>query len=319
MLEVSNLRKCYGKREAVKGLTFSVGDHEIIGLLGPNGAGKSTTMRMLTGYVAPTSGTIMLCGASMIDRPKEAKQYIGYLPELPPLYPEMTVRQHLRFVCSLRHVKGKEVEKECDIACKRLQITHVADRMIGHLSKGYRQRVGFAAAIIGSPKLLILDEPTVGLDPKQVMQIRALIVELSAHMSIMISSHVLSEIETICTRMLIMKNGELMANATVSELLAEHQKQTSLHLAIKGDPPLATDVLTACMPKEAILTQQEATDDGLKAIISAPSDLPLEEIVFDAVVKHAPTIRLTKLHAKKPSLEDIFMDITKQHKGGDDQ
>ena len=222
MIEVKHLTKRYGKHTAVDDISFTVQDGCIYGLLGPNGAGKSTTMNMITGYLAPTGGTVAIDGHDVQEEPKEAKACIGYLPEIPPLYTDMTVQEYLLFVSELKG-KKKKADRVQDVAqaVQRAGLQEMEKRLIRNLSKGYRQRVGIAAALLGSPKVIILDEPTVGLDPAQMIEIRNLIHDLGETHTVILSSHILSEVQTICDRVLIIAHGKVAAQGTPEELAAQ--------------------------------------------------------------------------------------------------
>ncbi|MBR0366330.1 MAG: ABC transporter ATP-binding protein [Clostridia bacterium] len=220
MLEVKELTKKYSKKTAVDGLSFSVGDNEIVGLLGPNGAGKTTTMNMITGFTAPTSGSVEIDGTDMAKDPIAAKAKLGYLPEQPPVYPEMTVREYLRFVAELKGVKKSRV----DAAAKEASVSSVINRRIGNLSKGYIQRAGLAAALLGDAKVIILDEPTVGLDPNQLIEMRNLIKRLGKTHTVILSSHILSEISEVCGRVIIMNEGKIAADVAVDKNDKELEK-----------------------------------------------------------------------------------------------
>jgi len=309
MLTVTDLHKKYGAYHSVKGISFTAKENEVVALLGRNGAGKSTTMRMLAGYLAPTSGDIRLCGESICDNPRRTKRLIGYLPEIPPLYPYMTVTEQLRFVCDLRGIPAKEVKRECERVCGMLSISHVSGRAISHLSKGYRQRVGFAAALIGKPKLVILDEPTVGLDPQQVIEIRKLILDLSKEMTVLISSHILSEIASVCSHLLILRSGELVADGTAQEIADSYQSETTLMVSVRGDVALAEHTLRACAGDRAAISVQPGREETT-FLVTTPRSLRLEEEVYRAFAPLCPQVILTSLHTDKPSLESIFLDIT---------
>lgn len=311
MLNVNELHKQYGSFRAVDGISFSVKDHETVGLLGPNGAGKSTTIRMLAGYLMPTSGEIELCGVSMADKPREAKRLIGYLPEIPPLYTDMTVNEHLRFVCSLRNIAARQVAAECGRVCSLLNLSHVVGRMIGHLSKGYRQRVGFAAALVGDPKLLILDEPTVGLDPRQVIEMRQLILDLSKERTVLISSHVLSEIACICTHLLVMNGGRLLANGTPEEITDAYRDRSSLIVTIRGDRSLAAETLKAAVGELGELhIEERARPDETAFVITTPKERPMESTVFHALAQREKELTLLMMQPQAPTLEEAFIQIT---------
>ena len=227
MIEIKNLTKKYGQITAVNDISFTANKNEILGFLGPNGAGKSTTMNMIVGYLPPTSGEILIDGMSMNDNPKEVKKKIGYLPELPPLYLDMKVIEYLRFVAGIKEVPKKEREHQVARALSRLKITDMKNRVIRNLSKGYRQRVGFAQALIGDPQVLILDEPTVGLDPNQTMEVRNLINMLRKDHTIIFSSHILQEVSAVCDRIVIIDKGEIKAVDTKDRLI--DRKSTRLN------------------------------------------------------------------------------------------
>lgn len=229
MIEVKELTKYYGEHLAVDHLTFSVKEGEVLGFLGPNGAGKSTTMNMLTGYLSASSGQIRINGVDLSENPLEAKRNIGYLPELPPLYMDMTVQEYLKFMYRLKKVQGKEKREEHIAAiCEQVKLIDVRGRLIRHLSKGYRQRVGIAQALIGDPGILILDEPTVGLDPNQILEIRSLIEKLGKKHTVILSSHIMQEIQAVCDRILILCEGRLAAYDTKENLTRQDGQEKSL-------------------------------------------------------------------------------------------
>ena len=235
MIEVSHLSKKYGTRPAIEDLSFTVGDGQIFGLLGPNGAGKSTIMNILTGYLAPTSGEVKVAGFSLPEEAQQAKACVGYLPEQPPLYPEMTVQEYLDFAAELKGIKKKAERKEQVLkAARRTGLEDVLPRLIRSLSKGYRQRVGIAQALLGSPKLIILDEPTVGLDPAQVIEIRKLIRELGQAHTVILSSHILSEVQAVCQQVLILSKGRLAASGSLQELTADGRSLEEVFLELTG-------------------------------------------------------------------------------------
>ncbi len=237
MIEVKNLVKYYGDKKAVNNITFSVGEGEILGFLGPNGAGKSTTMNILTGYISMTGGEVRICGIDILDDPIGAKRSIGYLPEQPPLYPEMTVREYLSFVCELKGVS--DIKTEIDDIAKKTGLKDVISRRVGNLSKGYKQRTGLAAALVGDPKVLILDEPTVGLDPNQIIEIRELIKELGKEHTVILSSHILQEISAVSDKILIINKGRSVAFDTPENILrsagAESLEDAFIKLTVKEE------------------------------------------------------------------------------------
>ena len=227
MIELCNVTKRYGAVEAVSGLSFSAPDGQIVGLLGQNGAGKTTTLNMLTGYFPPTSGEVRVDGMDMLQDPRACKRHIGYLPEKPPLYDEMTVTAYLKFVCKLREVKREAIAQHVQHITATCGLTEVAGRLVGHLSKGYRQRVGIAQALCGDPDVLVLDEPTVGLDPKQVREIRELIRQLGKTHTVIFSSHLLPEIQQLCDRVVILHKGKLVREAPMSRAHRRRRRNAS--------------------------------------------------------------------------------------------
>ena len=234
MIEVSHLTKKYGQRLAVENVSFAVADGGICGLLGPNGAGKSTIMNILTGYLSATSGQVTVAGHSLPEEADAAKKCVGYLPEQPPLYPEMTVQEYLDFAAELKGVKKAERKEQVRSASRRTGLEKVLPRLIRSLSKGYRQRVGIAQALLGSPKLIILDEPTVGLDPAQVIEIRKLIRELGQAHTVILSSHILSEVQAVCQQVLILSKGRLAASGSLQELTADGRSLEEVFLELTG-------------------------------------------------------------------------------------
>ena len=234
MIEVSHLTKKYGGHLAVDDVSFTVEDGQIYGLLGPNGAGKSTIMNILTGYLSATSGQVTVAGHPLPEEADEAKACVGYLPEQPPLYPEMTVGEYLNFVAELKKVPRAQRKEQVLRAARRTGLENVLPRLIRSLSKGYKQRVGIAQALLGSPKIIILDEPTVGLDPAQVIEMRKLIRELGKAHTVILSSHILSEVQAVCQQVLILSKGKLAASGTLQELTADGRSLEEVFLALTG-------------------------------------------------------------------------------------
>ena len=234
MIEVSHLTKKYGGHLAVDDVSFTVEDGQIYGLLGPNGAGKSTIMNILTGYLSATSGQVTVAGPPLLEEADEAKACVGYLPEQPPLYPEMTVGEYLNFVAELKKVPRAQRKEQVLRAARRTGLEKVLPRLIRSLSKGYKQRVGIAQALLGSPKIIILDEPTVGLDPAQVIEMRKLIRELGKAHTVILSSHILSEVQAVCQQVLILSKGKLAASGTLQELTADGRSLEEVFLALTG-------------------------------------------------------------------------------------
>ncbi len=308
MIEVLNLTKQYGKHTAVNNISFSLKKGEILGFLGPNGAGKSTTMNILTGYLSSTSGSIKVNGIDLLENPVEAKKHIGYLPEIPPLYVDMTVNEYLVFVANLKKVPTKEQAAHLSTLIAELHLEEVRYRLIKNLSKGYKQRVGLAQALIGSPEVLILDEPTVGLDPKQIIEMRELIKSLSKDHTILLSSHILSEISAICDQIMIINKGSIVASDTPAGL-AQLFNATS-HLTLRVPSPCddlleALHALPQLIQAEIIGSFEENTCD---ISLEMPKDTDLRPDIFRLCVQTNKPILLLQL--SKTSLEDIFMQVT---------
>jgi ABC-2 type transport system ATP-binding protein len=243
MIEVRNLTKRYGDHDAVSDISFTVEEGHIYSFLGPNGAGKSTTMNMITGYIAATEGEILINGHDILKEPRAAKACIGYLPEVPPLYPDLTVREYLQFAAEIKGIKKAERQEAVDDAVRTAMLEDVEQRLIKNLSKGYKQRVGLAQAIIGLPDVLILDEPTSGLDPKQIIEIRALIKELGKRHTVILSSHILSEVSAVCDHVIMISNGKIVADDTLENLTAEKTLEEVFLELTDADRMEAMDVI----------------------------------------------------------------------------
>jgi ABC-2 type transport system ATP-binding protein len=304
VIEVGNLTKVYGTRAVVDGVTFAVSKGEILGFLGPNGAGKTTTMRILTGYVPPTSGIARVAGFDVQEDPIEVKRRIGYLPEHPPLYREMVVRPFLRFVAAIRGVPRPDVERRVDRALERCGLTGVAGRLIGNLSKGYQQRVGLAQAILHDPEILILDEPTVGLDPTQIREIRDLIKGFAGDHTVILSTHILAEVTMTCSRVLIINDGRIAAEDTLEALAArgERTRRVALRLARPGDGVAGA---LQELPGVVAVLRDEGTRDGFVVEFDGARD-PREAIAARAVERGWGLLEMRPLTL---SLEDIFIRI----------
>lgn len=307
MIEVEHLTKKYGALTAVDDLSFHIRPNSVVGLLGHNGAGKSTTMRMLTGYLSPSGGRVHIMGHDLQDEPLKARSHIGYLPELPPLYPDLTVEEHLRFICELRKVTARQYGAEIDRVCEELQLASVRGRRIRNLSKGYRQRVGFAAALVGEPDFLILDEPTVGLDPSQVIDIRALISRLSAHASILISSHILSEISSVCDSLLILRRGQLAAQGTQEEICRAFQGENEVLLLVRGSESAVRAALHSAVPDAPYTLTQEG--DAFRCTLRTETGTEVCGRLFHAFAQRSDALTLLTLKTTERSLEDIFLEI----------
>lgn len=308
MIEVSNLIKQYGKDIAVNDISFTVSEGEILGFLGPNGAGKSTTMNIITGYIAPTSGTVRICGYDIIDEPQKAKSKIGYLPEIPPLYVNMTVDEYLDFVCDIKKIsKGDKkdvLEKIKDI----VKISHVSNKIIKNLSKGYKQRVGIAQALIGNPEILILDEPTVGLDPKEIIEIRDFIKTLGKNHTVILSSHILSEISAVCDRVLILNKGVIVAQDTTENLSENLSKNHKMNISVKGDKENIKTALENEQSIVSVIQQGENEKDTYQFIVEASENCDIREVIFDNAIKN--NYKILGMNPVEMSLEDIFLKVT---------
>ena len=308
MIEVKNLVKRYGDHYAVDHLSFTVEDGQIFGFLGPNGAGKSTTMNMMTGYLAATEGQVLVEGHDILEEPEAARENIGYLPELPPLYPDMTVTEYLRFCAELKKVPKEQREEQLQ---QVLTLTHLEDmssRLIRNLSKGYRQRVGLAQAILGFPKIIILDEPTVGLDPKQVVEIRDLIRHLAKEHTVIISSHILSEIRAVCDHVLIIRKGKFVVCDTPEDLEEKLSAGGSLELAAKASPEEVAAVLdrVSGVTAHTLLGQ---TEDASRFSVAMDGDV--REALFYAFAE--AKLPLLELRPRMASLEEVFLDLTDEN------
>ncbi len=311
MIEVKNLMKKYGDHIAVKHLDFCLEKGKIYGFLGPNGAGKSTTMNMITGCIAPTQGEVRIGGADIVEQPQTAKRMLGYLPEIPPLYPDMTIREYLDFVMELKEVKKAERKEMGDRLMERLGLTELSHRLIKNLSKGYRQRVGLAQALVGDPEVIILDEPTVGLDPRQMVEIRSLIQELGENHTVILSSHILSEVQEVCDEILIISKGELVAWGTPKELEERFHSVNSIHATIKGTENGAEKILKAIGIGNQF-TIQEREEGYVEVEFEATEEQDLRETLFYAcAMSKMPIIALSQTQV---SLEQVFMELTSEHR-----
>ncbi|MBQ4383033.1 MAG: ABC transporter ATP-binding protein [Firmicutes bacterium] len=313
MIEVKNLVKRYGNHLALDNVSFTVENGEVIGFLGPNGAGKSTTMNIITGYLSSTEGEVLVDGVSVLDEPEKAKKKIGYLPEIPPLYTDMTVDEYLLFVCQLKGVAAdKRVETVTRIA-RQTRIADVRKRLIRNLSKGYRQRVGIAQALIGDPDVLILDEPTVGLDPKQITEVRSLIKELSETHTLIISSHILAEVQNVCTRVIIINKGRIVATDTPENLAKSSVKSNKLEMRIKGPKNDVLNGITAIEGVTAAEIVRIREEGSVDIDIDTDEEHDVREAIFEFCSEnHYPILQMKSLEV---SLEDIFLQITGEREG----
>ncbi len=309
MISVKNLTKRYGSHCAVNNISFRAEEGEILGFLGPNGAGKSTTMNILTGYLSATEGTVTINGHDILEEPNEAKASIGYLPELPPLYMDMTVREYLDFMFDLKKCKFDRTKHIAEI-CKLMRIEHVYGRLIKNLSKGYRQRVGFAQALIGNPPVLILDEPTVGLDPKQIIEMRALIKNLGKHHTVILSSHILPEIEAVCDRIVIINNGEIVADDTASKLSETYSSDRRLLARIVGKEEQVTALLEHIDGVASVVCMGDKGDGSCEYALEPKDGADFRVTLFGVLAKAG--YPLVGLKSMELSLEEIFISLTRE-------
>lgn len=313
MIEINHLVKKYGSHVAVDDLSLTVEPGKIYGFLGPNGAGKSTTMNIITGYLAATSGEVKLNGYDILKQPEEAKKCVGYLPELPPLYMDMTVREYLNFVAELKKIEKSLRSRYVDEAMEITKISDVSGRMIRNLSKGYRQRVGFAQAVLGYPEIIILDEPTVGLDPKQIIEIRDLIKELGKKHTVILSSHILTEISAVCDHVFIISKGKLVASDSTENLVNLMSGAQEIELLVKGDGELLAKQLQQLGEVEHFEKGVSEEKETSKFVLTATKGVDLREKVFAACVEHGAVILEMKTVTK--SLEDVFLQLTSSQEG----
>lgn len=308
MIEVENLTKKYGNHVAVDNLSFRVERGMIYGFLGPNGAGKSTTMNMMTGYIAATSGTVKINGYDILKDPEKAKKSIGYLPELPPVYQDMTVYEYLKFAAELKQVKKSERKQQIEDIMKQTSIDDVKNRLIRNISKGYRQRVGLAQAIIGYPEVIILDEPTVGLDPKQIIEIRELIKELAKKHTIILSSHILSEVSAVCDHIMIISKGKLVASDTPEGLMAMLKGGKQLQLCVMGEQDKLEEILKN-MSEIKEYTFLAPKEEGCVnvSIQTVPETDIRKKLFYELVNADMP---IMELGLNEKSLEDVFLELT---------
>lgn len=307
MIEVKNLVKKYGNHTAVDHLNFTIEEGHVYGFLGPNGAGKSTTMNIMTGYLGATEGEVLINGHDILKEPEEAKKQIGYLPELPPLYMEMTVREYLEFVAELKGIAKNKREESINEVEKMVKIWEVENRLIRNLSKGYRQRVGLAQAVLGFPEIIILDEPSVGLDPKQIIEIRELIRQLATKHTVILSSHILAEVREVCDYILIISKGKLVASDTPENLERNLGDSDLIEIETKASPDEVRRILETVDGIRSISTKH--LENGITwAQVQEKKNTDIREKIFQAFAQnHQPLLKLNPLQV---SLEDVFMELT---------
>lgn len=311
MIEVKNLVKRYGNHAAVNDLSFTVETGKVVGFLGPNGAGKSTTMNMITGYIAPTEGEVLIDGIDIMDEPELAKKNIGYLPEIPPLYPDLKVREYLSFVAELKKVSKKDRDIEVHKIMSKTKTIDVSERLIKHLSKGYKQRVGLAGAMMGNPDILILDEPTVGLDPSQIIEMRELIRELSKNHTVLLSSHIMQEISAVCDEIIIINEGKMITKDTPENITKKMVDTNGVHVVVKGDKTKLKEALRTISGIKNVSydNDKDTEEDTTGLTIYCAEDEDIRVDLFYALAKaECPLIEMNKLDT---SLEDAFLALTR--------
>lgn len=312
MVEIKHLTKYYGKKAAVKDISFNINDNEILGFLGPNGAGKSTTLNIMCGVIPSTSGTVTINGYNIESDPVKAKKCIGFLPEIPPVYVDMKVGEYLMFVAGLRGVPASKRRSHVERVMRRLNIEDVSKRLIGNLSKGYRQRVGFAQALIGDPKVIVLDEPTVGLDPSQLIEVRNLIIDLKRDHSVILSSHILSEISAVCDRVVIISHGEIQAIDTVASLESSSGANTVLKLKVQGG---SRDVVRTAKKVEGVLGVSNITfvKTGVYTYDIEIANPDVRNSLLSALLINK--LNVLEVSEERKSLEQIFVNLVNQPAG----
>ena len=313
MIEVQHLTKKYGSHTAVEDLSFTVQDGQIYGFLGPNGAGKSTTMNIMTGYIGATAGTVIINGHDILEEPEEARACIGFLPEQPPLYTDMTVNEYLKFAAELKKIPRESRKEAIETAGEKAGVTAVSGRVIRNLSKGFRQRVGLAQAILGLPPVIILDEPTVGLDPKQVVEIRDLIRSLSPEHTVILSSHILSEISAVCDHILIISHGRLVASDTPEHLGEMVPHAPRLRMIVKGSLQEVEPLLQAQQNVTIVEIHPTEDSDAVEALLETAEGLDVrEELSYELAVARHPVLQMSQ---EKASLEELFLKLTGEGSG----
>jgi ABC-2 type transport system ATP-binding protein len=313
LIEIEKLVKLYGQKVVLNGLNLTINKGEILGFLGPNGAGKSTTMNIITGYIGATEGTVKIDGLDILQQPKKAKKKIGYLPELPPLYADMTVEEYLKFVCKIKRIENKKISQIINTTCHIVKITDYRNRLIKNLSKGYKQRVGLAQAIIGDPEVLILDEPTVGLDPKEIIEIRNLIKEIGKNHTVILSSHILSEVNAVCDRVVIINKGEIVAMGTPEELSKKVSYSSKILIRVKGDGKEIARKLKDSNNVHRIEIKGTAEKNTVDLLVEAKQHKDIREELFWKLSKSEIPVLLMK--PVDVSLEEVFLQVTME--GGD--
>ena len=312
MIQIENVTKRFGSHVALDNLNFTVNKGEVIGFLGPNGAGKSTTMNIITGYISASEGSVKVDGVDILENPEKVKSKIGYLPEIPPLYMDMTVIEYLRFVSKLKNVKRDSIDPSLQRIMNLVKVNHVQDRLIKNLSKGYKQRVGLAQALIGDPEVLILDEPTVGLDPKEIIEIRNLIKSIGKEHTIILSSHILSEVSAVCDRVLIMSKGKLVATGTPDELSKKLSLGNKLLLRVRGSKSSVVEAIKEIEDVHLVREQGVREPETVDVLVEAKDEIDIREKLFNKLSQKGYPILMMK--NMDLTLEDIFLQVTNADK-----
>lgn len=308
MIKIENLTKFYGKNKAVNNISFVINDNEILGFLGPNGAGKSTTMNMISGFLPMSAGNVSIYGTDITKDPVKAKRNIGYLPENPPVYPDLKVSEYLSFCAGLKGIRGSKRKDEIKRVTELLALKDVSGKLIRNLSKGYKQRVGFAQALLGDPKFIILDEPTVGLDPNQVIEVRKLIKSLKKDHTVIFSSHILSEVSEVCDRVIIINKGDIRAIDTIENLEKSFNATLSLHIKIKGAKSKAASIIeTTDGIKEIISIDDEGNDIWSFEVLLDGNAEDIRNNLMTELVKNK--VNIMEIYADKPNLENVFIEL----------
>jgi len=307
MIHVENLSKNYGNIKAVKSINFDIGDGEIVGFLGPNGAGKSTTIKVLTGFLAPTSGSVSINGMNILENELEIQKCIGYLPELNPLYTEMIVYDYLQFIASVRNIKGKQFSQALGRVIEQCGLKGILHRHIGNCSKGYKQRIGLAASMIHDPKILVLDEPVSGLDPNQIVEIRELIKGLGREKLVLMSSHILQEIQATVDRIIILNKGKIVADGTSENLISNSKAKTTLNMEIVNATKESVEEMKAVVPSVNLVEFSDEGESSKVQLEYPPENDPRKDIFSYGVDKGWVILEMA---TTKSNLEDIFRNLT---------
>ena len=308
MIEIQHVTKRYGDKLAVNDASFTIREGEILGFLGRNGAGKTTTMNIITGYISASSGTVTLDGYDILANPREVKRRIGYLPEIPPLYPDMTVNEYLRFVCAIKDVRHNRVKSHLDDITALVGLEEVRGRLIRNLSKGYRQRVGMAQALVGNPEVVILDEPTVGLDPKQILEVRRLIRQLGENHTIVLSSHILPEVADVCDRLVIIHQGRIVAEDSLEHLIHPESETRKVRLRVAGPEEEVLSALRATEGVEQVDALGTREADSADYLLHAREGCDIRRAVFAAMAERGWPILIQR--PVDLELEDVFLQLT---------